>query len=73
MGERVLTWRNTLGEKYTDLPGVRKYHSFLVVKAHDGTVVMKVRENCFGGIWKDSPLPQRGVMVLNTRILPNGL
>ena len=46
----------SLGEKYTDLPGVRKYHDFLVVKAHDGTVVMKVREKCFDGIWKESPL-----------------
>ena len=55
-GEQILTWRNTLGEKYSDLPGVRRYHDFLVVKAHDGSVVMKVRENCFSGSWKDSPL-----------------
>lgn len=53
-GEKVLTWRKTLGEKYLDLPGVRKYHDFL--KAHDGTVVMKVREHCYSGSWKDSPL-----------------
>ena len=55
-GEQILMWRNTLGEKYSDLPGVRRYHDFLVVKAHDGSVVMKVRENCFSGSWKDSPL-----------------
>jgi hypothetical protein len=55
-GERILTWRSTLGEKYSDLPGVRKYHDFLVVKGHDGTVVMKVRDNCSCGSWKDSPL-----------------
>ena len=48
--EDVLTWRESLGEKYSDLPGVRKLH---VVKAHDGNVV---RENCFTGVWKDSPL-----------------
>ena len=34
MGEQILAWRNTLGEKYSDLPGVWKYHDFLVVKAH---------------------------------------
>ena len=28
----------------------------IVVKAHNGNVVMKVRENCFTGVWKDSPL-----------------
>ena len=32
-GETVLTWWNSLGEKYSDLPGVRKYHNFLIVKA----------------------------------------
>ena len=62
-GERVLTWRSTLGEKYSELPGVRKYHDFLVVKAHDGRVVMKVRENCFSGTWKDSPLRMRDLSV----------
>jgi len=58
-GETVLTWRNSLGERYSDLPGVRKYHDFLIVKAHDGTVVMKVHENCFGGSWRNSPLHVR--------------
>ena len=33
-GQQVLTWRESLGEKYSDLPGVRKLHDFLVVKAH---------------------------------------
>ena len=55
-GDKILTWRDSLGEKYSDLPGVRKHHDFLVVKAHDGKVVMKVRELCFAGQWKDSPL-----------------
>ena len=40
-GEQVYTWRDTLGVRYSDLPGVRKY-DFLVVKTHDGRVVMKV-------------------------------
>ena len=56
MEQRVLAWRNTLGKEYPDLPGVRKYHEFLVVKAHDGMVVLKVNENCFGRSWKDSPI-----------------
>ena len=48
-GEDVYTWRDTLGIKYSDLPGVRRYHDFLVVKTHDGPVVMKVRERCYSG------------------------
>ena len=55
-GDQVLTWRKSLSEKYSDLLGIRKFHDFMVVKTHDDTVVMKVRENCFGGSWKDSPL-----------------
>ena len=55
-GENVLTWRDTLGVKYSDLPGVRKLHDFLFIRAHTGQVVMKVREHCFKGQWKDSPL-----------------
>ena len=58
-GQQVFTWRESLGDKYSDLPGVRKLHDFLVVKAHSGNVVMKVRENCFASEWKDSPLRVR--------------
>ena len=55
-GEDVYTWRDSLGVKYSDLSGVRKYHDFLVVKTHDRRVAMKVRQNCYSGDWKDSPL-----------------
>ena len=52
----MLTWRDTLSAKYSDLPGVRKLHDFLIVKGYDGHVVMKVREKCFMGEWRQSPL-----------------
>ena len=55
-GDNVLTWRDTLGAKYSDLPGVRKLHDFLTVKGYNGHVVMKVREKCFTGEWRQSPL-----------------
>lgn len=55
-GGDVFTWRNYLGQKYSDLPGVCKLHDFLVVKTNIGEVVMKVREWCFSGEWKRSPL-----------------
>ena len=41
-GDQVFTWFESIGEKYSDLPGVRKFHDFLVVKGHDGTVVINV-------------------------------
>lgn len=52
----MMTWRDTLSLKYTDLPGVRKYHDFLFIRSHIGEIVMKVREQCYTGAWKDSPL-----------------
>ena len=55
-GDMVHTWRDSITQKYSDLPGVRKYHDFLIVKSHDSGVVMKVRENCFSGSWSESPL-----------------
>ena len=48
-GEKVLVWRDLLGVKYSDLPGVRKLHDFLIIKAHNGQMVM-VRERCFTGV-----------------------
>lgn len=55
-GENILLWRDTLSQKYSDLPGVRKYHDFLFIRSHTGDVVMKVREQCYTGTWINSPL-----------------
>lgn len=55
-GENIFTWRESLSLKYSDLPGVRKLHDFLIVQSHTGQVVMKVRELCHTGAWKDSTL-----------------
>ena len=55
-GDAVHKWRDSLTQKYSDLSGVRKYYDFLIVKSHDGGVVMKVRENCFSGSWSESQL-----------------
>lgn len=49
-------WREILGQKYSDLPGVRKLHDFLFIHSHTGEVVMKVRELCHSGAWSDSTL-----------------
>ena len=54
-GTHILTWRESLGQKYTELPGVRSLHDFLFFKSAD-SVVTKVRELCYSGAWKQSPL-----------------
>ena len=43
-GVSVLQWREALRTKYSDLPGTRKYHDFLITRSYDGSVVMKVRK-----------------------------
>lgn len=55
-GDGVFTWRELLGVKYSNFPGVRKLHDFLIVRSYDGHVVMKVREGIYGGAWSDSLL-----------------
>ena len=56
-GKIVRTWRLLLSDKYSNLPGIRNLHDFLVVK-HPITksAVMKVRENCFEGTFEDTPM-----------------
>ena len=54
-GENVLTWRENLGKKYSNLPGVRKFHDFHFVRSQAGFVVMKDLEKCFSGAWKHPP------------------
>lgn len=55
-GGSVLQWRETLRVKYSDLPGTRKYHDFLIARSYDQSVVMKVRESCCSGSFSTSPL-----------------
>ena len=40
----VRCWRNTVTQKYTNLPGIRDLHDFLALKNPDTDAVMKVRE-----------------------------
>ena len=55
-GCAILQWRDTLREKYSDLPGTRKYHDFLIARSYDQTIVMKVRESYYTGSFSRSPL-----------------
>ena len=47
-GTNVGAWRDILGHKYSNLPGVRSFHDFLILRpCADEDVIMKVRERCF--------------------------
>ena len=49
------TWREKVGEKYSNLPGIRHLHDFLTIAVPPNKTVMKVRENCYSGTLRDSP------------------
>lgn len=55
-GTMVHDWRSVL-TKYLKLPSIRSLHDFLFVK-HAATkqLVAKVRDNCYKGVFKDSPI-----------------
>jgi hypothetical protein len=54
-GANILPWRASLVKKYSELPGVRKLHDFVIVRSGD-KVVMKVRDSCCKGSVVASPL-----------------
>ena len=57
-GTLVLKWRDVLGVKYSDLPGTRKLHDFLIALSQidHSTIVRKVRGKCSSGNFTSSPL-----------------
>ena len=53
-GKLVYTWRSLLSDKYSNLPGIRSLHDFLIVKHPlTGSAVMKVRKYCFEGSFEN--------------------
>lgn len=57
-GMEVFTWRDALGEKYSNLPDVRKLHNFFIVHPSPGeAVIMKVLEHCYNPQEKPSVSP----------------
>ena len=54
-GSDVYHWRSYLSTKYSDVPGIRKLHDFLIVRSPSGTM-MKVREKLYTGQFSKSPM-----------------
>ena len=55
-GSHIFDWRSAMAKKYSDLPGVRKMHDFLIVRGINDQVLMKVRTSCHSGTPIESPL-----------------
>ena len=48
-GRIVRTWREKVGEKYFNLPGLRDLHNFLIIAVPPNQIVVKVHEKCYSG------------------------
>ena len=55
-GRIVRCWRDTVTQKYTNLPGIRELHDFLALKNPGTDAIMKVRDKCYTGTLKDTPM-----------------
>ena len=55
-GQIVRTWRELLGEKYTNLPGIRELHDFVAELGPTRNAFMKVRKMCYSGTFSDTPM-----------------
>ena len=55
-GSIVQAWRRTIANKYSNLPGIRELHDFLALRNHGQDSAMKVRDNCYSGPLKYTPM-----------------
>ena len=49
-------WRKTVANKYSNTPGIRELYAFLALKNHGQDAAMKVRDNCYTGPLKNTPM-----------------
>ena len=58
-GSDIYHWISYLSTKYSDVPGIRKLHDFVIVRSPSGTM-MKVKEKLYAGEFSKSPMSQLG-------------
>ena len=55
-GRIVRAWRETVTKKYSKLQGIRALHDFIALQNSGEDAVMKVRDSCYTGILKNTPM-----------------
>jgi len=70
-GDVIYNWRDKISAKYSKLPGIRELHDFIIVRSPDTEIAtMLVREGCYGGASKKSPLKLNSDFTANTNVFP---
>ena len=55
---------------YSNLPGIRDLHDFLALRNEGENAVMKVRDNCYCGLLRNTPMSIRKGLGPQDRALP---
>ena len=58
-GGIVRCWRDVVSKKYSNLPGIRELHDFLALCNAGENATMMVRDNCYSGPLKTTPMSIR--------------
>ena len=69
-GRIVRTWREKVGGKYSNLPGIRDLYDFVAIAVPLNKIVMKVREKCYSGALCDSPTKVKKDFVSTDSCIP---
>ena len=63
-------WRKTVANKYSNLPGIRELHDFLALRNQSQDAAMHVRDNCYTGPLKNTPMKVAKGMNASDMALP---
>ena len=72
-GDVIYDWRAKISAKYSKLPGIRELHDFIIVRLSESdneTATVLVREWCYSGTPKKSPLKLNSSFAANINVFP---
>ena len=69
-GVNILLWRQQLDKKYAELPGIRKYHDFVINRNSTNIASLQVRERCGSGDYINAHLKMRKGSTQEVNSLP---
>ena len=70
-GDLIYNWREKISAKHSKLPGIRELHDFVIVTSpNTGNATMLVREGCYGGRSKKSPLTLNSGYTADINVFP---
>ena len=69
-GHIVHSWRDKVTKRYNNLPGIRGLRDFLALQNAGANAVTKVRNSCYSGVIRDTPMKVAKGKSPTDRVLP---